>query len=152
MKMLKLCFMYVCLYTVKVLSIHHACKFHCSQCVCLTGAINRLDVLITTGGDIFFEIQHPSDILVPVQLYILYIDATDPSRTVPQVSTTVYQSTSLITHFVPSSLIPSGFTRVRMMIALQHQDLQGPIYTSGLDYGRFYFKFIFRYNNIIFYM
>ena len=122
--------------------------FHFGHC-CFTGEINSLNVLITTDKDIFFKIQHPSKILVPVQLYIVYIDANNPTRTVSQVSTTVFRDTKLITHFVPNSLVPPGFDRVQVMIALQHGDMQGPIHSSGLAYGRFYFQSMCDNTNIM---
>ena len=76
---------------------------------------------------------------MPVQLYIRYIDARNPEIIVGQLTTTSYNNTAQITHFEPSTKVPSNeLPRVRVMVALRHQNMQGPTTRSALEYGTFY--------------
>ena len=102
-----------------------------------TGGLDDVTLLITTNSDVIFKLQLPSTILVPVQLYICYIDARNPEIAVGRLTSTSYNNTAQITHFEPSARVPSNeLPRVRVMVALQHQDMQGPNTTSALEYGQ----------------
>ena len=94
-----------------------------------------MDLLISTNGDIIFKLRLPSPILVPVQLFIMYIDANDNERVYTRVAENAYDGTDLITHMEPSFQVPTEFNTVRIRIALRYQRLQGPFNESALTFG-----------------
>ncbi len=95
------------------------------------GSFNDLNLLIGQDRDIIFKLMLPAPILVPVQLYIVYEDADDPTRvSQPRVTNNTYSNTQLITHLEPRFRVPSDFTSVRIRIRLQFENYQGPFNTS----------------------
>lgn len=97
-------------------------------------------LLITEQRDIIFKLGLPSPILVPVQLNITYIDASDPERIVHITTANTYNNTDLITHFEPRSRVPTQLNTVRVRIALQYRNMQGPFNQPSLTYSKLTFN------------
>ena len=108
-------------------------------------------MLITQGGDIIFKLTLPAIINVPVNILMVFTDASrekkkdggnraasGSAKQSNRTTTASFNSTDAITHIIFRSKVP--FNVFRVGVALVSGSVEGPVQNNSRIHGKFLFN------------
>ena len=103
-------------------------------CTLHTGMFKKVDVLISTGGDVIFSIELPIVYSQSIHLFLNYTNDHNPTESYNRTTKIGFLNTNTVQYLEHSSFVHYDRFRVKAGL-MSGQDVLGPLTTAPGAYG-----------------
>ena len=99
------------------------------QLMSYAGIFRKFDVLISTGGDVIFSIELPTEYFQPIHLFLKYTNEDDPNESYNRTTEIGFLNTKSVQYMEYSSQVFYERFQIRAALVSGYREVLGPLYS-----------------------
>ena len=92
------------------------------------GIFRKFDVLISTGGDVIFSIELPTEYFQPIHLFLKYTNEEDPNESYNRTTEIGFLNTKSVQYMEYSSQVYYERFQIKAALVSGYREILGPLY------------------------
>ena len=105
------------------------------QLMSYAGIFRKFDVLISTGGDVIFSIELPTEYFQPIHLFLKYTNEDDPNESYNRTTEIGFLNTKSVQYMEYSSQVYYERFQIKAALVSGYREVLGPLYAVPGVYG-----------------
>ena len=99
------------------------------------GIFRKFDVLISTGGDVIFSLELPTEYFQPIHLFLKYTNEDDPNESYNRTTEIGFLNTKSVQYMEYSSQVYYERFQIKAALVSGYREVLGPLYAVPGVYG-----------------
>ena len=99
------------------------------------GKFRKLDVLISTEGDVIFSLELPTEYFQPIHLFLKYTNEDDPNESYNRTTEIGFLNTKSVQYLEYSSQVFYERFQIKAALVSGYREVLGPLYAVPGVYG-----------------